>query len=472
MANDLSDTVRDALGSMVRQAIKNVGDASPPKNGGSSPFNGAKGLAAGAGLAAAVPLAKKGVDAVRGSGGLPKPSPARAVAKVASKTSPKDAASKAASKAGDKVGSNLKDAVTSKVDEAGGAGGLVKEAASGLLPGGGDSDSGGKGGMPGVGKGRRMPVQQAVDVAVPLETAYNQWTQFEDWPEFMHRVTRVSQEDDCSISFATKIWGKTKEFKADIETQRPDERIKWKVSEGITHTGVVSFHELAPSLTRIEINIDVEPGSLLEKAARGMRHIKRAVRADLHRYKAFIEMQELETGAWRGVIEDGELVEEHDDSYDEERDYSEVDDLYGEQGSDDDDSDDDDEQDSQPTSEGDEDEDEDRGSRRRSPNGRSKSRSAAASAPGSSRAAGSGSSRSKSGSSSSRSSKSGSSRRSSNGKSTASGSRSSKSRSNGKSTASGSRSKSSGAKSSSGRSRSSSSGSGGASKRRQASSRS
>ena len=472
MANDLSDTVRDALGNMAREAIKNVGDASPSKNGGSSPFKGAKGLAAGAGLAAAIPLAKKGVDAVRGSSGLPKPSPARAVAKVASKTSPKDAVSKTASKAGDKVGSNLKDAVTSKVDEAGGAGGLVKEAASGLLPGGGDSDSGGKGGMPGVGKGRRMPVQQAVDVAVPLETAYNQWTQFEDWPEFMHRVTRVNQEDDCSISFATKIWGKTKEFKADIETQRPDERIKWKVSEGITHTGVVSFHELAPSLTRIEINIDVDPGSLLEKAARGMRHIKRAVRADLHRYKAFIEMQELETGAWRGVIEDGELVEEHDDSYDEERDYSEVDDLYGEQGSDDDDSDDDDEQDSQPTSEGDEDEDEDedRGSRRRSPNGRSKSRSAAASAPGSSRAAGSGSSRSKSGSSSSRSSKSGSSRRSSNGKSTASGSRSSKSSSNGKSTASGSRSKSSGAKSSSGRSRSS--GSGGASKRRQASSRS
>jgi uncharacterized membrane protein len=499
MANDLSDTVRDALGHMVREAIKNVGDASPTKNGGSGPFKGMKGLAAGAGLAAAAPLAKKGVDAVRANGGLPTPSLGGAASKVASKASPKQAASKAASKAGDKVGSNLKDAVTSKVDEAGGAGGLVKEAASGLLPGGGDSDSdSGKGGMPGVGKGRRMPVQQAVDVAVPLETAYNQWTQFEDWPEFMHRVTRVSQEDDCSISFATKIWGKTKEFKADIETQRPDERIKWKVSEGITHTGVVSFHELAPNLTRIELNIDVDPGSLIEKAARGMRHIKRAVRADLHRFKAFIEMQELETGAWRGVIEDGELVEEHDESYDEERDYSEVDDLYGEQSSDDDDDeDDDDEQGSEPTSEGDEDEDEDEdeGSRRRSPNGRSKTRTAASSASRSSRTAGSGS-RSRSGSSKSRSSgsrssrsgssksgssssgssrsgssksgsskasssKSGSSRGSSNGKSTASRSRSSKSTSNGKSGGSGSKS--------SGRSRSSS---GGSSKRRQASSRS
>src|ERR671914_180586 len=182
-------------------------------------------------------------------------------------------------------------------------------------------------GVPGVGKGRRMPVQQSIDVAVPIETAYNQWTQFEDWPNFMHRVTRVTQDDPCTVNFATKIWGKTKEFEASIETQRPDERIKWKVSQGITHAGVVTFHELAPNLTRIEVTLDVDPGSLIEKAARGMRHVKRAVRADLHRFKAFIEMQELETGAWRGVIEDGELVEPHDDSYDEERDYSDIEDI-------------------------------------------------------------------------------------------------------------------------------------------------
>jgi uncharacterized membrane protein len=130
------------------------------------------------------------------------------------------------------------------------------------------------------------------------------------WPEFMHRVTRVSQEDDCTVSFATKIWGKTKEFKAEIETQRPNERIKWHVTEGITHTGVVTFHELAPRLTRIELDLDVEPGSLLEKAARGMRHIKRAARGDLHRFKAFIEMREEATGGWPGHIEDGKVVKE------------------------------------------------------------------------------------------------------------------------------------------------------------------
>jgi uncharacterized membrane protein len=312
MAKDLGDIVRDALGDIVEDTVKNINNAKSDKQTRA----GAGGLAAGAGMAALAPLAKKGFDAIRSNGGpsLPSASPAKLVGK-------------AASKAGDKVGEKVKEGVSNKVDEAGGAAGIAKQAAGSVLPGGGSG--GGKEGMEGVGKGRRMPVQQSVDVAVPLETAYNQWTQFEDWPNFMHRVTRVTQEDDdnCSVSFATKIWGRTREFVADIETQRPDERIKWRVSQGITHTGVVTFHELAPRLTRIELNIDVDPGSLIEKFARGARHIKRAVRADLHRYKAFIEMQEVETGAWRGVIEDGELVEDHDPSYDEGREYSDAKEL-------------------------------------------------------------------------------------------------------------------------------------------------
>jgi uncharacterized membrane protein len=311
MARDVSDTVRDALGNVVREALKNVGDATPTKKG-SGPLSGGKGIAAGMGLAAAAPLAWKGVDALRANGSVPGPT---------------KLAGGAVSKAGDKVTDTLKDTVSSKVDEAGGAGGLVKEAASGLLPFGGGDSGGGKDGVAGVGKGRRMPVQQSVDVAVPIETAYNQWTQFEDWPTFMHRVTNVTQDDDCTVSFATKIWTRKREFTAKIETQRPDERIKWRVSQGITHTGVVTFHELAPRLTRIELTLDVDPGSLIEKAARGMRHVKRAARADLHRFKAFIEMAEQETGAWRGVIEDGELVEEHDPSYDEEREYSDIEDF-------------------------------------------------------------------------------------------------------------------------------------------------
>jgi len=175
-----------------------------------------------------------------------------------------------------------------------------------------------------------VPVQQSVDIGVPIEVAYNQWTQFEDWPSFMHRVTRASQEDDCTVKFETKIWTRKREFSAKIETQRPDERIKWKVSEGITHAGVVTFHELGPNVTRVLLNLDVQPGGMIEKAARGMRHVKRAARGDLHRFKAYIEMAGQESGAWRGVIEDGEVVEEHDESYDEEREYSDIEDLKDE----------------------------------------------------------------------------------------------------------------------------------------------
>jgi len=317
VASTLTGNVRDAVGKAARETIKNVGAHTPsrpkPK---ASPLAGPKGVAAGVGLAAAAPLVVKGVGVVRNGRLLLKPT------KVAEK---------AATKAGDRVGSKLKETVSEKVDQAGGVGGIAKEAAGGLLPGlGGGGGGGGDAGVPGVGKGRRMPVQQAVDVAVPLETAYNQWTQFEDWPQFMHRVTRVTQDDDCTVKFATKIWTRTREFEATIETQRPDQRIKWKVSEGITHTGVVTFHELAPRLTRIELNFDVAPGSLIEKAARGMRHVKRAARADLHRFKAFIEMQELETGAWRGTIEDGELVEPHDEAYDEDREYADLEEIKAE----------------------------------------------------------------------------------------------------------------------------------------------
>ena len=171
----------------------------------------------------------------------------------------------------------------------------------------GGGGGGGKGAQPGVGKGRRMPVQQAIDVGVPVTAAYNHFTQFEEWPKFMHRVQSVSQDDETHLKFETKIWLFSREFTAEIEEQRPDERILWNVTEGITHHGVATFHELAPRLTRIEISVDVEPSGLIEKSARGMRHVKRAIRADLHRFKAYVMMNEEPEGelarhhrGWRG----------------------------------------------------------------------------------------------------------------------------------------------------------------------------
>jgi uncharacterized membrane protein len=297
---DLGDTIGTALGQIAREATHAVSRNGHKKGlvdrlrGGQSDgaLSGMRGIAAGAALAAAAPLAARGAERmVR-----------RAAGTVRGSVS--DAVGGTAETAKDAVGG----AVGRAVDQAGGAPGLVKEAGKRMLPGGGDG-GGGADGAEGVGKGRRMPVQQAVDVGVPLRTAYDQWTQFEDWPQFMHRVVQATQEDDCTVSFKVKVWGMSKEFSAQIEEQRPDERIAWRSTEGVSHSGVVTFHEIAPRLTRVQVSLDVDPGSLVEKAARGMRHVKRAVRADLHRWKSFVEMQEEATGGWRGTIRDGEVVE-------------------------------------------------------------------------------------------------------------------------------------------------------------------
>jgi uncharacterized membrane protein len=308
MAKDLQDAVKSALGKTGRGAGMSL--ASKPlgsmRNHSDGAFSGARGVAAGAGAAVLAPLAAKGVSKLVSAGGSEGIGDAvKSPGKAAS-----DLGSKVRSGLGEKISAGLGDKVSEKIDAAGGPSGILKDSLKGALGFGGGEK--GSGGAPGTGKGRRMPVQQSVDIGAPLETVYNQWTQFEEWPNFMHRVTRVTQEDDCTVSFAVKIWGKTKEFTAEIETQRPDERVKWRVTQGMTHTGVVTFHELGPRLTRVLLGLDVEPGGLLEKAARGMRHVKRAARGDLHRFKAFVEMQEEASGGWRGVIEDGEVVESGD----------------------------------------------------------------------------------------------------------------------------------------------------------------
>lgn len=280
---DAGDAIGNVLGAVAREISHNVssnGHGGPLGRVGNSNLSGARGLAAGAALAAAAPFAGKAVKKLvvrRAEGALDKG----------------------------------KEAVGEKVKQTGGIPDAAKAAGKKLLPGGGGEDEGQKG-APGVGKGRRMPVQQAVDVGVPLSVAYNQWTQFEEWPQFMHRLDQATQEDDSTVSFKTKIWGMSKEFVAEILEQRPDERIQWEVKEGVTHTGVVTFHELAPRLTRVQVTLDLEPGSLVEKAARGMRHLKRAVRADMGRFKAFVEMREEETGAWRGVIHEGKVVKKRE----------------------------------------------------------------------------------------------------------------------------------------------------------------
>jgi uncharacterized membrane protein len=218
-------------------------------------------------------------------------------------------ASEAVSSIGDQAKQAAKGAAVSKLkpgsseDEGGGLLSKLKPGSSDQ----GDDDEQGRAAPGHGGSGRRMPIQQSVDVAVPIKVAYNRWTLFEDWPEFMHRFETVEQPDDTTLSFSTKFWGITRRFEAEIVEQRPDQRIEWNVTEGPAHTGVVTFHELADRLTRIEVSMDVEPHGLLEKTARGMRFTKRAVRADLHRFKALIELDEEAEGGWRGTIEDGKV---------------------------------------------------------------------------------------------------------------------------------------------------------------------
>jgi len=307
MATDLGDTIGTVVGRVGREAAQSLmSKARKSKNG---PVSGLKGVALGAGLAAAAPLAVKGASKLAknglGNGASALQNPVQKAGETLQKP---------VQKAGEKVKGAASDVVDDKIKDAGGPGGIAKEAGKSLIPGlgGGDEgdakgEGGGKNEADGAGKGRRMPVQQSVDVGVPIATVYNQFTQFEEWPKFMHRVTSVSQEDETHIAFKSKIWGVSKEFQAEIDEQRPDERVKWHVVEGLSHKGVVTFHELAPRLTRVELNVDVEPGSLIEKFARGARHVKRAMRADLHRFKAYVVMNEEASGEWRGTIDEGEV---------------------------------------------------------------------------------------------------------------------------------------------------------------------
>lgn len=307
MAVEVADT--------VRHVVKDIGKSFDGMDGVTDKLSG-RGVAVAAAAAALTPLAAKGIgkladsasadgigDAIR----APKDAVADAAAGVGDKVS--GVGDKMSGAVKGKVEEKVKGAVEDKLGQSGGPAGIFKKAIKNALPfGGDDDDDDGDSGPRGIGKGRRMPVQQSIDVAVPIQTAYNQWTQYEEWPQFMHRVQRASQDDPTTVSFATKIWGKKKEFKAKIVTARPDEKIKWEVTEGITHTGWITFHEIAPQLTRLELSLDLEPGGMLEKAARGMRHVKRAARGDLHRFKAYIEAIEEETGSWRGTIEDGKVV--------------------------------------------------------------------------------------------------------------------------------------------------------------------
>lgn len=185
--------------------------------------------------------------------------------------------------------------------------------ASKLMGGGGDDDGGG--GQKG-GKTRRLPIQRWTDVAVPVDKAYQAWTQFEEFPKFMHRVLEVKKEEQNKIHWREKIWFSTREWDGEITERRKNDRIAWKSVSGTQHSGVISFHKLDSNLTRVLVTLDFVPSGILEKMASGMRFVKRAVEADLARFKAYVEFGDvkgLEYKSSPAEMEQNQGDEEEDD---------------------------------------------------------------------------------------------------------------------------------------------------------------
>jgi uncharacterized membrane protein len=145
-------------------------------------------------------------------------------------------------------------------------------------------------------------VEESIEVEVPVSTAYNQWTQFEDFPEFMEGVERVDQLSDQKLHWVTKIAGVEREFDAKITEQHPDERVAWTTTDGPKQAGVVTFHKLDPSRTKVMLQMEFEPEGLVEQVGDKLGIVKTRVHGDLERFKTFIEKRGTETGAWRGDI--------------------------------------------------------------------------------------------------------------------------------------------------------------------------
>jgi uncharacterized membrane protein len=203
-----------------------------------------------------------------------------------------------------------------------GVGGLAGNVVSKLGGGGGDKSH--------EAKTRRLQIQRWTDVAVPIERAFETWTNFEDYPKFMHRVLSVKQaeDDESKITWDEKIWFSTRHWEAEIVERRDNELLAWKTTSGTAHAGLVSFHRLDDNLTRVMVTMDFRPSGMMEKMASGLRFVKRAVQADLARFKSYVEFQEAGLDAPQErlrQVEQEEKQQKDEDKEDRERARSEED---------------------------------------------------------------------------------------------------------------------------------------------------
>ena len=152
-------------------------------------------------------------------------------------------------------------------------------------------------------RGSRMSTTtESVEVNVPVSTAYNQWTQFEDFPKFMAGVMDISQLDDTHLRWRAQIAGKEEQWDAEITEQIPDTLIAWRSTSGVPNQGMVSFKKVSDSRTRIVLRIDYQPRGVTETVGDLLGAVSMRASGNLQRFKQFLESRGSETGAWRGVV--------------------------------------------------------------------------------------------------------------------------------------------------------------------------
>jgi uncharacterized membrane protein len=148
-------------------------------------------------------------------------------------------------------------------------------------------------------------ISKSVEVDVPVTTAYNQWTQFEEFPRFMEGVKSVRQLDDKTLEWKAEIAGIERSWRAEIVDQIPDRRISWRSTSGAKNNGIVTFDQLGDNRTRVNLEIEVDPEGLVENVGDALGILDHRIAGDLERLKEFIESRGQETGAWRGEVKQG-----------------------------------------------------------------------------------------------------------------------------------------------------------------------
>jgi uncharacterized membrane protein len=149
-------------------------------------------------------------------------------------------------------------------------------------------------------------IRESIEVDVPVETAYNQWTQFEEFPQFMEGVESVKQLDDTHLLWNAEIGGQRREWRAEIVEQEPDKKIAWRAENDNGPNGVVEFEPLGEEKTLVNVEIAYEPEGLKEQLGSKVGLDSRQVQADVERFKSLIESRGTESGAWRGEVHSGE----------------------------------------------------------------------------------------------------------------------------------------------------------------------